>query len=220
MSEQMNTNTVKQVEMMDQLPKGIDPRAESPLYHAGFAEIAKSAPQKAGVCLKEEALHGHLVIRGNAEEGNFKATILKVLGLELPGKLQSSVNDTMRLCWISPDEWLLLLPGDECFNIEAALRKELDGHFAIVNVSGGQTVLKLSGEHVVDVLKKSTPYDVHDTNFPINKVVTSVFAKTQAVILRETQNDWALVVRRSFADYVWLWLQEAAHDEYGLKIEA
>ncbi len=60
--------------------------------------------------------------------------------------------------------------------------------------------------------------DVHDRNFPVGKVVTTVFAKTQAVIRRTGDKNWELVVRRSFADYTWLWLQDACK-EYGLVVK-
>ena len=52
----------------------------------------------------------------------------------------------------------------------------------------------------------------------LSKVVTSVFAKSQAVISRSGEETWDLVVRRSFADYLWLWLQDASA-EYGLQIK-
>ena len=89
----------------------------------------------------------------------------------------------------------------------------------ISNASGGQTLVRLSGEKARAVLMKSCPYDVHDRNFPIGKVVTTVFAKSQTTLRRLDENDWELVVRRSFADYVWRWLLDASH-EFGLRIVA
>jgi sarcosine oxidase subunit gamma len=39
-------------------------------------------------------------------------------------------------------------------------------------------------------------------------------------VIRHTGEDtWELLIRRSFADYWWMWLQDAAA-EYGLGIEA
>jgi len=120
--------------------------------------------------------------------------------------------------WISPDEWLVIAPGTLVFDLEKKLREAIDGHCSIVNVSGGQTVITLSGKDAVNVLKKSTGYDIHDRNFPVGKVVTSTFAKTQTVIRRTGAESWELVVRRTFADYVWLWLQDACA-EYGLTVK-
>ncbi|PCB40388.1 sarcosine oxidase subunit gamma family protein, partial [Pseudomonas aeruginosa] len=90
---------------------------------------------------------------------------------------------------------------------------------AVVNVSGGQTLLELSGANVRELLMKSTSYDVHPSNFPVGKAVGSIFAKSQCVIRHTGEDTWELVVRRSFADYFWLWLQDASA-EYGLQVAA
>ena len=39
------------------------------------------------------------------------------------------------------------------------------------------------------------------------------------MIRRTGEEVWELLVRRSFADYIWLWLQDASA-EYGMAIEA
>ncbi len=62
-------------------------------------------------------------------------------------------------------------------------------------------------------------YDVHPSNFPVGKAVGSIFAKSQCVIRHTGEDTWELVVRRSFADYFWLWLQDASA-EYGLQVAA
>ena len=121
--------------------------------------------------------------------------------------------------WIAPDEWLISLPNDRVFDLETRFRAEMNGHHSLVNGSGGMTVYKLRGKHVVDMLKKSTPVDLHDSEFPVGKVVSTVFAKAGAVIRRTGESEFELVVRRSFADYVWLWIQDASQ-EYGLAIES
>ncbi|WP_428241884.1 sarcosine oxidase subunit gamma [Gynuella sp.] len=181
----------------------------SPLHH-----VDKTAQKSsAAVQLWENALLGHLVLRGDKDSG-LSAALEKVTGLSLPDVLLSAVQGEFTIRWVSPDEWLLTLPIEQAFTIECALRAEMSGHFAIVNVSGGQTIIQLSGSEALNILKKSTPYDVHESNFPIGKVVTSVFAKTQVLLRRCDEHQWELVVRRSFADYLWLWLQEAGR-EYG-----
>jgi sarcosine oxidase subunit gamma len=67
------------------------------------------------------------------------------------------------------------------------------------------------------VLKKSIPLDVHPSQFPVGKVAGTVFAKSTALVRRSGEDSWELVIRRSFADYIWLWLQDASR-EYGLVI--
>ena len=104
--------------------------------------------------------------------------------------------------------------------VEQKLRAALEGqHIQVVNVSGGQSLLELRGPNVRDVLMKSTSYDVHPNNFPVGKAVGTVFAKSQLVIRHTAEDTWELLIRRSFSDYWWLWLQDASA-EYGLSVQA
>ena len=84
--------------------------------------------------------------------------------------------------WVSPDEWLVILPIEQTFEVERALRGLIEGHFQIVNVSGGQTIFELSGPQAINVLKKSAPLDFHLSEFPVGKVANTKFAKSTAVI--------------------------------------
>ncbi|UTW10264.1 sarcosine oxidase subunit gamma [Marinobacterium rhizophilum] len=217
-AESASASSVATVALMDQLAAP-SIRAESPLFHADLATVAKQGPKTGGVTLQEHKLLGHLVIRGSQDNAAFLAGARAVLGVDLPTQpLTSAEAGTLSVRWIAPDEWLVILPGLEAFELENRLREAMSGHIAIVNVSGGQTVLELSGADARAVLKKSTPYDVHDRNFPVGKVVTTVFAKSQAVIRRTGEQSWELVIRRSFADYLWLWLQDACA-EFGLVVK-
>ena len=197
-----------------------DIAGQSPLHHAGLHELAGKGRQGAGVTLREKRLMGHLVLRGDADDADFAGGVHKALGLELPGALTLMANGDTSLQWLGPDEWLLIVPGGEELATEQRLREALAGlHVAVVNVSGGQSLIELSGPNVRDVLMKSTSYDVHPNNFPVGKAVGTVFAKSQLVIRRTDEDTWELLIRRSFADYWWLWLQDASA-EYGLSIQA
>ena len=195
-------------------------QVESPLFHAGLDELARKGKSSAGVTLREKKLLGHLILRGDASDANFAGAVHQALGLELPVALTLVARGDTSLQWLGPDEWLLIVPSGEEFAVEQKLRAALDGqHIAIVNVSGGQTVVELSGAKAREVLMKSSSYDVHPSNFPVGKAVGTTFAKSQLVIRHTGEETWELLVRRSFADYIWLWLQDASA-EYGLAIKA
>ena len=195
-------------------------KAESPLFHADLNSLVGKGRANAGVTIREKKLLGHLTIRGNGHDAAFAAGVHKALGMELPGALAMVVSGESSIQWLGPDEWLLIVPSGEEFAAEQKLREALDGlHIAVVNVSGGQSLLELTGPKVREVLMKSTSYDVHPDNFPVGKAIGTVFAKSQLVIRRTGEDTWELVIRRSFADYWWLWLQDASA-EYGLAIQA
>jgi len=205
--------------VMNQVPDS-EIEGQSPLHHADFGSLAKQGPQSGGVHLCERKLLGHLTLRCNPNNADQLTAVERVLGVALPLQPLTSVeNDSYSIRWMSPDEWLILVPGLETFNIEAAFRDEMPGHYSLVNSSGGSTVLEISGENAIDLLKKSTPIDLHLTVFPVGKVVSTLFAKTTTTLRRLDEARFELVIRRSFSDYVWLWIQDASL-EYGLVIEA
>ena len=185
----------------------------SPLEHADLNTIAAAQAELEGsIELTEMKLLGHIVLRGNANNSAFAEAVESVLGIALPSCLRVNQKDSLSIRWISPDEWLVITPAEDSYAIEQALVNKMQGHCAIVNVSGGQTLLRLRGADVTKLLQKSMPIDVHDKSFPVGKVVTSVFAKTQAVLSRTADEQWELVIRRSFADYVWLWIQDSCSE--------
>lgn len=219
MSDANTINTELKEPVMNQLPDA-SIAGQSPLHHAELFKLAEHGPKTGGVCLKEKALLGHLTLRCDSSNKEQLKVVEQIMGAALPVKPLTSVeNGENVMLWMSPDEWLMLIPGLKAFEIETQFRQNMPGHYSLVNSSGGSTVIELSGENVVDVLKKSTPIDFHPSEFPVGKVVSTVFAKSTATIRRTDDQTFELVVRRSFADYIWLWLQDASR-EYGLVIKA
>lgn len=201
--------------VMNQVPD-LEGLGQSPLHHADLESLAKAGPKQGGVHLCERKFLGHLTLRCNANSAEQTDTVEKILGVKLPvSALSSSESDDVSVYWISPDEWLILVPGATTYDVECEFRNQMVGHYSLVNSSGGSTVLNVSGDQVVELLKKSTPIDFHLTEFPVGKAISSVFAKSTAVICRKGETSFDLVIRRSFSDYVWLWIQDATL-EYGL----
>ncbi|MCG7587285.1 sarcosine oxidase subunit gamma family protein, partial [Photobacterium sp. OFAV2-7] len=206
------------------------PRYESALHHAeryyaerGHAqrENRETASQPNVVLHERKGLAQHILRGGGntSEDENeaFYDDAETVLGLPLPRQPCSSIaGEKMQIWWLSPNEWLIL--SSEDFSVEARLRHQLSGHFSIVDVSGGQCVIELSGLQAQAVLRKSTSYDVDARSLPVGKCVGTLLAKAQVVLRRSGESEFELIVRRSFADYLWLWLQDAS-EEYGLTIE-
>ncbi|WP_252108093.1 MULTISPECIES: sarcosine oxidase subunit gamma family protein [unclassified Halomonas] len=199
----------------DTVPAG-NPAVESPLCWS-YQQQKTANSANAGVVLREKALLGHVVLRGGAIV--LDEAVRQVLGISLPAKPNTVERDEAgerSIQWISPDEWLVIVPGGEECALERSLRETLgDAHVSIVNVSGGQTVLTLAGDNAREVLMKTVSFDVHPHAFPVGKGVTTIFAKATVVLRRTSETEWELVVRRSFADYCYRWLLDASA-EYGI----
>jgi sarcosine oxidase subunit gamma len=193
--------------------------AQSPLHHRSLDKRVTTDTKSAGVVVRERAFLGHLNLRGNPQDATFMNGVKQALGLDLPTVPSSLVSrDSCTAIWLSPNEWLLLVPAGEEAATEASLREALIGqHISVIDVSGGQTVLNLSGNKVGMVLKKSCVYDFHPNNFGPGKAVQTTFAKAGATLISLEDGSVDMIIRRSFADYVWLWLEDASQ-EYGFAV--
>jgi sarcosine oxidase subunit gamma len=192
-------------------------RVESPLEHADFAGLA-ALKINGGVILREAKLLGHLNLRGDANNPDFLKSVKNALDLDLPlAPCSSAQNAETTIMWLSPDEWLIIIEGGTEAAIEDKLRQTLTGHFAVSDISGAQTMLEISGKDCLQLLQKSIGYDLHLDSFPINKVIGTALAKSSAHIRRTGEYNFQLIIRRSFADYIWLWLQQSSK-EYGLSV--
>ncbi len=213
---------IKMKVVANQLPEDsekIHSMAESPLHHVDLASLAKQGLQEGGVHFCEKPLMGLLTLRCHPSAKQ-KTAIKSLLGVALPMEpLTSATKGDVTVRWISPDEWLITLSGDKAFDLESRFQDKLEGHYSLVNISGGTTVFELSGKDAMNVLKKSTTIDFHSKVFPTDKVVSTLFAKSSAIIRRLDEQRFELVVRRSFSDYIWLWIQDASK-EYGLVVDA
>lgn len=193
----------------------------SGLSHVGLPVQGGAVPRGSGVTLIERPVMGLIMLRATSATTSLSAALKSRCGVALSARLQSQTHEGYCIRWMSPDCWLLSCPLDEVDSIEQALRAEVSGHIAIVNVSGGYSVLELIGLDAREVLMKSTGYDTHPDHFTVDKVVNTTFAKAQVTMRAiapgdvQEQAHYELIVRRSFSDYVWLWLQQAG-SEYRL----
>lgn len=163
------------------------------------------------ISIHEWPLCAQFNLRIKPENSEQMAIAAQLLGGELPTTPLSSVAyGHLRINWVAPDDWLVIMPFEQARTFEADYRAAQVGHYSIVDISGGQTVVELSGSAAREVLKKSAPIDVHPEAFPVGKTVGTAFAKSAASITRIDSDTYLLVIRRSFADYLWAWLMDAS----------
>ena len=210
----------KTVNVMDQFANARSVAASdvtrTPMHHVVDAVNARATAATSSVMLAESALTGMLVLRATASRDALSEALNKAAGITLPDTLGSTESGAYCARWMTPDEWLLSCPNIEAFDIEQSLRANIEGHIAIVNNTGGYSIMTLSGSDARNVLKKSTVYDVSLDNFQPGKVVNTTLAKAQVTMRALPDDSFELIVRRSFADYVWLWLQRAG-SEYNMQ---
>jgi sarcosine oxidase subunit gamma len=196
--------------------------SESQLVLFEHEARAASIPAQARVICSERPFLGHINLRGDAGDPGFIASVASVIGTVVPisPNTVSRGHDNV-VYWLGPNEWLIVTTDEREAAIARDLRQALANCFAAVTeVSGGQTVILLRGDSVHDMLAKGCPLDLHARAFGIDRCAQSHLAKAPILIRQvDAAPSFEIIVRRSFADYLWLWLEDAAA-EYGLGIEA
>lgn len=201
---------------------------QSALDHFGLAGRlagrAAEAPGDVGVRLAEKILPVAVNLRGDAGDADFVAAVRVALGLEPPTAPNSAAaNDSGALLWLGPDEWLAVqhaaAPGSEAA-LADKLRDALAGrHCSVVEVGESLCCIAVSGPRARDLIAKGCPLDLHPRVFGgVGCCAHSHLAKT-AITLHQVDDapTFDLYTRRSFADYLWRWLEDAAR-EYGLAV--
>ena len=181
-------------------------------------EHSNVLPDSAGVKLSQRVLPGLINLRGQPDAEAFVPSVAEILGGDPPlTPNTTALYADFTLCWLRPDEWLVMIPdADNVATLLAALQ-QIDGHTAATDVSGGYAVISLSGSQARQVLAKGCTLDLHPRQFTTGHCAQSLLAKADVLLIARGEQAFEIVVRRSFADYLWLWLVDAA-DEYGLAV--
>ena len=190
--------------------------AETPLHYYHGKRVG--APN-AKMMISEVVLKKHLIIRGSADDTPFISGIKTVLGVNLPLTPCTYNSDhNNAIFWLGPTEWLAVISDTADNMLENTLRKTLGGYSAVVDVSGGQTLINLSGAGVETVLKKSSGFDFQSPTFKHGHCAQTTFAKASALVSKRLDGSFDLIIRRSFTDYLASWLLDAS-TEFGCQIK-
>lgn len=161
----------------------------------GFAQIREIGPL------------GMITLRAKGLKSLDKA-VKAAVGTKVPGQRRIEVNADRACAWMSPDEYLLILPYAEVAGALAALAKALQGqHYLAVDVSDARAVFRIEGAMAADVLRKLLPADL-DALAPGELRRTR--AAQVAVAVWQQEGGFTLVCFRSVAGYVLGLLSHAA----------
>jgi sarcosine oxidase subunit gamma len=188
--------------------------------------LAPEQLEPRGIRLGERLSLGKIDLRGDPGDRAFMTGVGRVLDLLLPTEPNTSARKgRVTALWLGPDEWLLTCPVDDTAFFIISLREALNGtHCAITEVSDGRVAFSLQGPSARDALAKGCPLDLHPRSFTSGSCAQSLLAKA-AVLIHLVEDGSAagpafeVYVARSFAQYLWAWLEDAGR-EYGVQVDA
>jgi sarcosine oxidase subunit gamma len=176
-----------------------------------------------GLILAELVVPGLINLRGRPSDTAFLAAAGSVLDCRLPVNPNTvQTAGDLTVLWLGPDEWLLLTPPGAETAIIARLRKALTGiHAAVTDVSGNHARLRLAGDRARDVLAKGCSLDLHPRRFQPGQCAQTLILRC-GVILHQIDHrpSYDLLPRRSFAEYLWMWLSDAMLENGGRVVTA
>jgi len=181
---------------------------QSPLVQIKLDEPRAGAPR-----IEEKPFQGFINLRGRSGNTGFQAATLKLLGCEPPSAPNTVVDSgDYRIYWLGPDEWLIMTPAGQQDELKAKLHKALSGVFSsVVDNTSGLTTLHITGDNAAALLATDCPLDLHAREFKAGQCAQTRLAKaTMTLSPLADETGFEVIIRRSFADYLLLWLQDAA----------
>ena len=148
-----------------------------------------------------------LVLRAPRES---VASLSKALGFSLPDKPKTSARKGERSAlWLGPDEWLVI--DRDGNDLPAALARVKAFHSA-VDISHRNVGILVSGTGAEATIAAGCPQDVSLAAFPVGACSRTVLGKIEIVLWRTGEREFRVECWRSFCDYAFTFLEDAARD--------
>ena len=169
------------------------------------------------VRVEEFAFRAILVLHGRTGVPRFAQGVARVLGRPPPDAPNTFVETRFGgegavIAWAGPEEWFVVGQEEGSSGLRIALRQaipEADG--AVVDVSSGVTLFSLEGRRARDLIAAGCSIDVHPRVFGPGRCVQTLYARTGVLVLQRDETPrFEMMVRRSYADWLWRWMETAA----------
>ena len=128
----------------------------------------------------------------------------------------SSGNKDLNVLWLSPDEWLLYSNDKVKLEYINSLEDKLFNEISktklgsITNVTDHWVMINLKGAKVFDLLSAGCPFNFNEFKNSEGAVTQTLLNHIDIIIHNKDINNLNLFVRRSFANHLWLWMNDSA----------
>ena len=138
------------------------------------------------------------------------AALSKALGAALPAKPKTSATKGGRTAlWLGPDEWLIF---DEAGKDPLADCAKVSALHSAVGISHRNVAISVAGPAAAVTVNSGCPQDLSLDAFPVGAASRTILGKSEIVLLRTGADAFRVECWRSFSDYVFTLLSEAASD--------
>ncbi|MEW6632288.1 MAG: sarcosine oxidase subunit gamma [Pseudomonadota bacterium] len=159
--------------------------------------------------VKVEMLPSAERISLRAPQGSL-AELSKALGVTLPEKPKTSASKGGRTAlWLGPDEWIII---DEAGNDPLADCAKVTALHSAVGISHRNVAIAVTGPAAAVTVNSGCPQDLSLDAFPVGAASRTILGKSEILLLRTAADTFRVECWRSFSDYVFTLLSEAAGD--------
>ena len=169
------------------------------VYEDGIAQIAALGPQ------------GMITLRGDLASTELKNAATGIAAVDMPGQGEAQCVGERGICWMSPDELLVLCPySTVSANIEKMKATLGDMHALAVDVSDARASFLVKGPKAREVLAKLAPVDLAPGRFEPPMFRRTRLAQAPAAFWMRDGTTFQIVCFRSHAQYVFDLLKVSA----------
>ena len=165
------------------------------------------------VTISEAPPRGMITLKGDLGSTKLKNAATGLAGVDFPGMLEANCVGERGICWMAPDELLILTPYAEVANDVSVITKAMKGtHHLAADVSDARSLFQIEGSAGREVLAKLTPADLHPNTFKIGQFRRTRLAQVPAAFWMRDEEMLEVICFRSVARYVFELLSNAAAD--------
>ena len=166
--------------------------------------------------IKEKSPVIKLNLRGDINNKEFSSNVGKILGIILPVEVGSVVRkEEISVISAGPNEWLIISNNivkseNNNYDLEKILFEKISqkNFGAVTNVTDQFTIFSLTGSNISEILSKSSPYNFDKLSN--NHSAQTLLNNVDITIIKKDNKNIDLLVRRSFSEYLWDWLNDSA----------
>jgi sarcosine oxidase subunit gamma len=154
------------------------------------------------VTIREAGLRGMIILRGDLSNKKLRSVCKKLSGVAFPEKGQAFCDGEQGLCWMSPDELLVMVPYAQAAEAVDQIDKALSGtHYLAENVSDARALIFVEGPYAREVIAKLAPADLHPDSFKPGDFRRTRLGQVAAAFWMRDEDTFEVICFRSVAGY-------------------
>lgn len=154
------------------------------------------------VTIREAGLRGMIILRGDLSDKKLRSICKKLTGATFPERGKAHCDGEQGLCWMSPDELLVMLPYAQVAEAITQINAALSGtHYLAENVSDARALIVVEGAFAREVIAKLAPADLHPDSFKPGDFRRTRLGQVAAAFWMQDEDTFEVICFRSVAAY-------------------